>query len=198
MGFAHTAPTGNNTPIKQIVAIRGHKSEEIEMTLSPYLLDVAFGGLMVFILAMTAMGILTVYVPRLRANRTRIMMTGGGALLAMTGVVNATLARHPDNFWVGLFLAVMGSANLMQGIYAHNRRMRGMIGGTSITILGLGLAVACLNPDDLVLAWRYYLFGFSELMVIMGAVLGAGAWQGWLLPSALEEGDALSAALGRG
>src|ERR1017187_10067652 len=101
------------------------------MMLSVYL---SLGGLMVLILVTIAVGILIVLVPRVRAYGTRILLTSTGAVMAVSGVISAMFARNPVNFWVGVFLTIMGSATLLQGIYAHNRRARGMIGGASIMI----------------------------------------------------------------
>jgi len=140
---------------------------------------------------MIALGILTIQVPRLRANRARILTATTGAVMAISGAVNMMFARHPDNFSDGVFLVVLGSAMLLQAIYWHSRRTSGLIAGAGVVIAGLGLAASCLDPDKLVLAWRYYLFGFGELLVIVGAIIGAGAWQGWLLPPVEADGDAI-------
>ena len=144
-----------------------------------YLFIFAFGGLMAFVVVMIALGILTAYVPRLRENRTRILTGGSGAVMAVSGGVYMMLAGPAS----GVFLAVMGSGGLLQAMYWHDRRVRGMIAGASLAIAGLALAAMSLDLDKILLPLRYYVFGGGELLEIFGAVLCAGAWQGWLLPT---------------
>ena len=154
--------------------------------LSVYL---SFGGFMVLILAIIALAISAVLVPSVRANITRISSLTMGAVMAMSGIVGAMFTTNAENFWFAAMIAFMGCSSVLQGVYAHNRRARGIIGGASLILVGLGFAGACLNPDDIVRALRYYFLGSGELLVIMGVVLVTGAWQGWLLPLMSFHGD---------
>ena len=128
-----------------------------------------------------AVGILTAFRPDLQMRASRTLGVAMGMAMVLVGLANVFIQASLN----AVFMVLVAITLVMQLIlHSHDRRLAAIFGGLMMSIVGVWFAAKALSPDE---PLRYDFFWFGELILIIGVVLTAGAWQGWALP--LDEDD---------
>jgi hypothetical protein len=152
---------------------------QIYLALAPWLL-------LALPIAGIAYGLITSFRPNIRETAGRMLFLGFGAVMFFSSLSTLIITGGREQFLLLLFGAIW----VASAVYWHDRRIRGVLGGTGMIAAGLWWAAAWLRPEDEVLfPLRHLLFVIGELAVIGGAVLAVGAWQKWPALQPVDEDE---------
>jgi len=151
------------------------------MALQRVYFDLFAAALLAVPIAGVAVGILIAFRPDLQMRASRMLGIAMGMATVLVGLANAFIHASLN----AVFTVLVAITLVMQLIlHSRDRRLAAISGGLMMSIVGIWFAAKALSPDE---PLRYDFFWFGELILIMGVVLTAGAWQGWALP--LDEDD---------